>query len=107
MLNWTLALNEELRGTGVQALALCPGPTATSFFREAGIPDGAVSPALMMSADEVITRGMLALGRGRSLVVTGWKNRLQTLASSLAPRTWVARIAAKVLARYRLGKVRS
>ncbi len=105
VLNWTVALNEELRGTGVQALAICPGPTETNFFQAAGMGPQAVSPALMMTADEVIARGMLALARGRSLVVTGWKNKVLAIAASLLPKPLVARIAAKVLARYRLGRM--
>src|SRR5665213_1748297 len=32
LLNWSLALGEELRGTGVTTLAICPGPTSTEFF---------------------------------------------------------------------------
>ena len=40
VLHWSLALNEELRGTGVRALAVCPGPTATDFFHRAGLKQG-------------------------------------------------------------------
>src|SRR5690606_7363430 len=31
--NWSLALGEELRGSGVRVLCLCPGPTESNFFR--------------------------------------------------------------------------
>ena len=41
VLHWTLALNEELRGSGVRAIAVCPGTTTTDFFRTAGIGDSA------------------------------------------------------------------
>src|SRR5690606_15585938 len=33
LVNWSLALSEELRGRGVATLAVCPGPTATEFHR--------------------------------------------------------------------------
>ncbi|MDP4694598.1 MAG: SDR family NAD(P)-dependent oxidoreductase, partial [Opitutales bacterium] len=36
VLNWTLALNEDLRGTSVRALAICPGPTRSNFYKSAG-----------------------------------------------------------------------
>lgn len=104
-LHWTLALNEELRGSGVRALAVCPGPTQTNFFRVAGLADGAVSPALSMSSDEVVTLAMKALGRGRSQVVTGWKNKLYAFGASKLSKPLAARLAAKVLARFRLGRV--
>jgi short-subunit dehydrogenase len=32
VLHFTEALKFELRGRGVQVMAVCPGPTATSFF---------------------------------------------------------------------------
>lgn len=105
VLHWSLALNEELRGTGVRALAVCPGPTETAFFRAAGLRDGAVSPALSMTADEVVALTMDALGRGRSQLVTGWKNRAYTFAASKLPKPLAARLAAMVLGRYRRDRV--
>jgi hypothetical protein len=106
VLNWSLALNEELRGTGVRALAVCPGPTTTEFFRRAGLQQGSVNPRLSQSADEVALASLRAIARGQSLVVTGWKNRLGAMAAGLLPRTWVARVARYVLGRYRLKHVR-
>lgn len=106
VLHWSLALGEELRGTGVQVLAVCPGPTDTAFFRTAGLAEGSVSPALSMTPQAVIEQAMRALGRGRAEIVTGWKNRLYAFAGSKAPKSLAARISAKLLARFRLQKVR-
>ncbi len=106
ILHWTLALNEELRGTGVHALAVCPGPTATHFFQAAGLGEGSVSPALSMTPEQVVTQAMAALGRGRSQVVTGWKNRLYAFVAARLSKPFAARIGAKFLARFRLEKVR-
>ncbi len=106
VLHWSLALREELRGTGVHALALCPGPTATDFFRRAGVQAGTVSPSLSLSADQVVEATLRALAAGRGQVVTGWKNRLGAALISKVPKPVAARAAAKVLARYRLKQVR-
>ena len=103
VLHWSLALNEELRGTGVYALAVCPGPTATDFFRRAGFGLNRVTGPLQ-SADDVVREAWQALASGRSLVVTGWRNRLMTTLSSALPKPWVARIARRILARTRLPK---
>jgi short-subunit dehydrogenase len=47
VLSFTQALWGELRGTGVLATAVCPGPTATEFFSVSGtpIPGGKAQPA--------------------------------------------------------------
>jgi uncharacterized protein len=104
VLHWTLALNEELRGSGVRALAVCPGTTSTPFFKTAGLREGAVLPSLAMTTDEVVNAALRALGAGRAQVVPGWKNKLYTFAGSKLPKPLVTRIAARVLARFRLNR---
>jgi short-subunit dehydrogenase len=105
VLHYSLALNEELRGSGVRALAVCPGPTATEFFRRAGLKQGSVADSLSMSCDEVVMASVRALGAGRSVVVTGWKNKLSAFFASKLPKAVAARGAALVLERYRLKQV--
>ncbi len=103
VLHWTLALNEELRGTNVRALAVCPGTTTTEFFRAAGLGNSGVPTSLSMTADEVVNATWRALAKGRAQLVPGWKNKLYTFAGSRLPKPLAARIAAKVMARFRLG----
>ena len=105
VLHWSLALNEELRGTGVRALAVCPGPTGTEFYRRAGLKQGSVSSLLSMTSEEVVELSLRALAAGRAQVVTGWKNKAYTFFSSKVPKPLVARLGAKVLARFRLKQV--
>ena len=102
VLHWSLALNEELRGTGVRALALCPGPTSTAFFRRAGLKAGSVPDALGQTSEAVVDEALRALARGRALVVTGWKNKLVAAVASKLPKAFAARLGAAVLSRYRL-----
>lgn len=102
VLHWSLALNEELRGTGVRALAVCPGPTATQFFQRAGMQEGTVSNALGQTSEEVVVEAWRAVERGRALVVTGWKNKVLAAVSSKLPKVLGARIGAKVLEQFRL-----
>ena len=105
VLHWSLALNEELRGTEVRALALCPGPTATEFFLRAGLGKGSAADSLSMTCDEVVTATLQAINAGRSVVVPGWKNKVSTFLVSKLPKPLAARLAAIVLARFRLKKV--
>jgi len=104
VLHWSLALNEDLRGSGVRALAVCPGPTSTQFFRRAGLKQGAVSDGLGMTSEEVVELSLRALGAGKALVVTGWKNRLIAAISAASPKTLVARVARRVIGRYRMAR---
>ncbi len=100
VLHWGLALNEELRGSGVRSLVWCPGPTATDFFRRAGLKKGSVADALSMKSEEVVDAMLGALAAKRSLVVPGWKNKVSAFAGSVTPKRLATWVAAKVLARY-------
>jgi short-subunit dehydrogenase len=105
VLHWSLALNEELRGSGVRSLVVCPGPTATEFFLRAGLKQGSVTPVLSMTSDAVVELSLKALAAGRAQVVTGWKNKAYTFFSSKMPKPLAARVGAKVLGRFRLKQV--
>lgn len=105
VLHWSLALNEELRGTGVRTLAVCPGPTPTVFFKRAGLQQGSVSDALGTTSEAVVRASLRALAAGRAQVVPGWKNKVGAALVTKLPKPMAAWLAAKVLARFRLKKV--
>jgi short-subunit dehydrogenase len=106
VLNWTLALNEDLRGSTVRALAVCPGPTRSNFFKAAGFekpPMGESGGAsLDMTADQVADYTLNALASGKPLVVTGWKNKCIAFFGSKAPIVAVARVGGMILRKLRL-----
>lgn len=104
VLHWTLALNEELRGTNVRALAVCPGTTTTEFFRSAGLGEGAVVQAVSMTSEEVAAQSLRMLGTSRAQFVPGWINKVYTFAGSKLPKPVATRIAAKIMGRFRLNK---
>lgn len=106
VLHWTLALGEDLRGSGVHALAVCPGPTRSNFFRAAGFDrpplEGGLNGWLDMSAEAVAERTLIALAKGQRLVVTGWKNRLIAALGSFSPKVAATCLAGWALKRLRL-----
>jgi len=102
LLNWSLALHEELRPLGIPVQALCPGPTATDFFRRVGYSQRVVNDRLSMSPEEVVRASLRGLARGRALVVPGWRNKLVAAVTGHLPRVLVARLTAKLLMRYRV-----
>lgn len=99
ILHWTIALNEELRGTNVHALAVCPGTTSTEFFRNAAVGDVAAESALTMTPDDVAEATLRALGARRSQIVPGLANKLYTFFGSKLPKALGARVAGAVLGR--------
>ncbi|HUJ41031.1 MAG TPA: SDR family oxidoreductase [Candidatus Acidoferrales bacterium] len=88
------ALAEEVREFGVSVTALCPGATSTEFQQVAGQPDSSFrSPE---SPDKVARVGLQALAAGKSMVISGARNRLMTQSQRLAPRRLVTSMAAKI-----------
>lgn len=90
VLSYTHALRAELRGTGVTATALCPGPVRTGFGESAGFPmseaERMLPAPLWVPADEVARAGVAAMVAGRAVVVPGRLNRAAAALYHLAPR---------------------
>ncbi|HKS66971.1 MAG TPA: SDR family oxidoreductase [Candidatus Acidoferrales bacterium] len=86
---------QELRPFGVNVCALCPGPTTTEFQQVAHQPARAFRVA--ETADKVARVGLEGLAKGKSFVISGAMNRIMMEAERLAPRSFVAKAAAKMM----------
>jgi short-subunit dehydrogenase len=96
VLSLSLALADELEGTGVTVTALCPGPTATGFQARAGMADSAlIAGRSLPSGDAVADAGYDAMKRGKPYLVTGSSAKAFAFGSRVLPRTLVARIAGR------------
>jgi uncharacterized protein len=93
-LHLTEALAEELRGTGVRALAVCPGPTRTEFTLVASGPEASRSAIPHDEVGLVVRATWRALAAGRSRAPTGVVARASLLGGRLLPRGLVVRAAA-------------
>ena len=106
--NWSLALGEDLRGTKIRTLAVCPGPTRSNFFKAAGFKtppmEQGANQGLDMSSDQVAAYTLRAISQERSLIVTGWKNRLISFFGSQLPLIVATRISGGILRKMRLEK---
>lgn len=87
------AASEELRGTGVAFLALCPGYTETEFqvVATGRRPDG---PS--MKVEPVVAQALRRLGR-RPTTVTGLLNAVAVQLPRLLPRRWMAWAVHRIL----------
>ncbi|MGF1428365.1 SDR family NAD(P)-dependent oxidoreductase [Kitasatospora sp. LaBMicrA B282] len=91
VLSFTEALAAEVRGTGVQALAVCPGATETPFFAAAG--DGIPDLGRRRRPEQVVAATLAALAKRRPTVVDGLQNRLMTLGPRLVSRRTAVAVA--------------
>ena len=97
VLSFSVALGEELRGTGVTVTALCPGATASEFAAVSGASAKLFAKGSTMSASDVAEIGYRAMKRGKRIAVAGMKNRLIALSTRLVSRGMAARMAAGIL----------
>lgn len=85
VLSFTEALAEEVKGSGVRILALCPGAAKTEmsvFSRNEGILGALPS----LSADQIVRTALRAVEAGRVVKIVGWLNRMLVFQNRFIPR---------------------
>jgi uncharacterized protein len=99
VLSYTQAMREELRGTGVTAAALCPGPVYTGFLEEHGVPDEesvkTLPKFLWEEADAVAKAAVDGLASGRDVIVPGAPNRIAAALYHHLPRRLLTPLIAR------------
>jgi short-subunit dehydrogenase len=93
--NFSEALHEEARGTGVSVTAVMPGVVRTEFMRNAGGPhrlDGLPSFAWLTS-DNVVETSLRAAHKGKAISVPGLLYRITAAFIGVTPPGVVRRFA--------------
>ena len=89
------ALRIELYGSGVNVLALCPGPVETEFGQVASRKNSkrAFAPPAFLCVDKgtVVRQTLTALARGQGRLIPGLMVRFPMLLAESTPR-WILRI---------------
>jgi short-subunit dehydrogenase len=97
VLSFTEAIANELKGTGVTATALCPGPVATGFQERANVGDVRGLRLMMRTTPEQVVReGFDGMVRGRSVVIPGVLNRTLVFMIRLSPRNFVTAMVRRI-----------
>jgi short-subunit dehydrogenase len=99
VLSYTQSLAGELRGTGVSATALCPGPVKTAFGETAGFRDedaeAALPRVMWVDAETVAKAAVDGLARKRLVVIPGVANRAAAVFAQVTPRSLLLPILAR------------
>jgi uncharacterized protein len=96
VLSLTESLSEDLRGTGVTATALCPGPTRTDMV--ADLQGVELAGPFLSSARQVALEGYRACAAGEVVRVPGLMNQALATWTRYQPR-WLVRTFSGMVAR--------
>lgn len=88
--NFSFALRNELKDSGVTVTYLMPGATDTAFFVRAGLMDTKVGQSPKDDPAEVAKVGFEAMMDGEGDVVSGWKNKVQSAIANVLPSDMLA-----------------
>ena len=90
--SFSFALRHELKEMGVSVTCLMPGATDTEFFERADMLDTKVGQQTKDDPADVARQGFEAMMRGDGDIVTGWKNKLQSVMASIIPSDMLAEL---------------
>ena len=99
VLSYTRSLSAELKGTGVSATVLCPGPVDTGFGEAAGFSkeeaDDALPAFMWVPAVDVARAAVNGMDKGTLVVIPGIANRAGAAFAHLMPKRVLLPILAK------------
>jgi uncharacterized protein len=97
--SFTHSVHEEVRGTGVHVMVVCPGYVHTEFHDRAGLGPTTLPQFLWQSVDEVVDVALRDLDRRRSVSIPGALNKTLGALASTAPAGVSRRVAGMVIRR--------
>lgn len=90
------ALAYELKGTGVTLSILCPGPTQSDFFKEAGMENSFLARGFIgiKSTEQIATAAYRGLKKSKLFIIPGLMNKILAYSAKFTPDALSIRITA-------------
>ena len=85
VLNFSLALQRELRNSDVHLSVVCPGPTKTRFFKESNLENSKLKKMNMMTPEKVVNISLKNLFKNKKLIIPGFSNKILYWISKITP----------------------
>ncbi len=98
VLSFTEALHEEVRKSGVNVSALCPGPTGTEFGAVAGFTGNGAFDAMSAKSEDVVEAGLKGLWANKAVVIPGLTNKLGAQGHRFLPRAILRKVTGLIKA---------
>jgi short-subunit dehydrogenase len=96
VLNFSEALNNEVRDKGITVTALCPGSTDTDFHAVTLGDPKLVKERKMSSSGEVAEYGYRAMMKGNPVAIHGFKNALMVYIARFLPRSFIVKMVRRI-----------
>jgi len=95
VVSFSEAIRQDLAGSGVRVMALCPGFTHTEFHDRAGMDMSGIPASMWLDAEEVVDAALRDLRAGKAVSVPGWRWKAIVGAGRLVPRSVAGRVASR------------
>jgi short-subunit dehydrogenase len=96
VLNFSEAINNEVKDKGVTVTALCPGSTESNFHAVVLGDSRLVTDRKRTSAREVAVAGYKAMMKGKPVVIPGIKNAFMAFGVRFFPREFIIKMVRKI-----------
>ena len=97
VLSYTQAMANELKGTGVIATVVCPGPVDTEFVKNASLETSKLFKVMKpVSPRYVVEYGLKAMFKQKVVAVPGFREKLLSGMVRFLPKKFVTQIARNV-----------
>lgn len=97
VLNYSIALHEELKEHNIKVSVLCPGPTKTEFFDVANSEkENKMFDRFMMDSLPVVQKGISDLNKNKPISIVGLSNHSLRVLLKFVPRTVSSKFVGRI-----------